>query len=137
MSRGTAVSHDQAGLSRSVPVGRERVHPDRCSLGEPQDLVLAVRGSFEQDRAVQTGGGTGHRHPRRMCAERGDNRVASASIDEAHLAKMAVEPTPPDEVSERRLFDRRDADAPTARLRHRLDERWREHEPCDVQSSGE
>ena len=68
------------------------------------------------------------------CApERRENRVAPASIDEAHLAKMAVELTPRDEVREGRLFDRRDADAPTDRLGHGLDERRRQHEPREVQ----
>ena len=56
---------------------------------------------------------------------------------DAHLSEVSIEVTCRDEVGECRLVDRRHADAPAARLRHRLDERGRQHEPCDVQTRRE
>jgi hypothetical protein len=100
--------------------------------GIPTDARSASRrisycacGSFEQDRAVQACGGSGHGHPRRVALS-AERTESPASIDEAHLAKMAVER--PRMISESRLFDRRDADAPADRLRQGLDERWRQHD---------
>ncbi len=56
---------------------------------------------------------------------------------DAHLSEVSIEVTCRDEVGECRLIDGRHADAPAARLRHRLDERGRQHEPCDVQTRRE